>query len=323
MKQKLLLEVKNLKKYYPIKRGLLRRIVGWIRAVDNVSFSLQQGETLGLVGESGCGKTSLAYLILRLIEPQEGSIYFAGQDLTKLSSCQLRSLRKDIQIVFQDPTSSLDPRFTVGEIIQEGLHQVFPKEDKLYFTELTREALKDVGLPHNILSCYPHEFSGGQRQRISIARALVLRPKLLILDEPVSSLDVSIQAQILNLLVDLQQKFGLTYLFIAHNLRVIEYISDRIIVMYLGKIVEMGKTEEICNYPLHPYTRILLSAIPSLESKGKVSKFILKGEPPNSIFLPPGCRFHPRCVYAKEKCKKVEPALVNYNGRLIACHYSL
>jgi len=316
----ILLEVKNLRKYYPIKRGIFYKTVGWIRAVDKISFSLTQGETLGLVGESGCGKTTLAQLILRLIEPDEGSIYFANQELTKLPFRQMRILRKDIQIIFQDPINSLDPRFTVERIVQEGLLQFFPKKDKHQLNDLTKKILQDVGLPEGILDCYPHQFSGGQRQRISIARALVLNPKLLILDEPVSSLDVSIQAQILNLLIDLQREYNLTYLFIAHDLKVVEYISDGIAVMYLGKIVEVAEAKELCQHPLHPYTEALLSAVPGVELKRMVK---LKGEPPNPISPPRGCRFYPRCRYAKKKCSQEEPPFSVYNNHFVACHFPL
>jgi len=323
VENKVLLDIKNLKKYYPVRRGLFYKTVGWIKAVDDVSFFLSEGETLGLVGESGCGKTTLAKTILRLIEPDEGSIYFAGKDLTKLPLNRMRALRKDLQIIFQNPFNSLDPRFTVLRIIREGLLNFIPKKNGKEIIALSKKILKDVGLPKDSIDRYPHEFSGGQRQRISIARSLILNPKLLVLDEPVSSLDVSIQAQVLNLLHALQREFNLTYLFITHDLRVIEYISDKIAVMYLGKIVEIADTSQLYGHPVHPYTEALLSALPTLDPKEKKKRIILKGYPPSPINPPSGCRFHTRCIYAQKKCEVEEPKLILRDSRMVACHFPL
>lgn len=260
----MILEVKNLKKYYPIKRGLLYKTVGQIKAVDGVSFSLESGKTMALVGESGCGKTTTARMIARLIEPDSGSINFLGQDITKVGHEKMRKLRCDLQIIFQDPFNSLDPRFKVSRIIQEGLLALRSVKGKNELFELSRRMLDQVGLPENSLQRFPHEFSGGQRQRISIARSLILNPKLLILDEPVSSLDVSIQAQVINLLLDLQQRFKLSYLFIAHDLNVVKSFSDQVCVMHQGKIVEQAETRDLFNNPSHPYTKLLLSSSPQL-----------------------------------------------------------
>ncbi|MBU0694123.1 MAG: ATP-binding cassette domain-containing protein [Candidatus Omnitrophica bacterium] len=319
----MLLEVRNLKKYYPIKRGLFYKTVGWIKAVDGVSFSVAEGEILGLVGESGCGKTTLAKVILGLIKPDEGDVYFAKEELIRLSSNRMRGLRKDLQIVFQNPLNSLDPRFTVAKIIQEGLVQFMPGKKGKNILSLSRKILTEVGLSENDLSRYPHEFSGGGRQRISIARSLILNPKLIVLDEPVSSLDVSIQAQVLNLLKRLQQELGLTYIFIAHDLRVIECMSDRAAVMYLGKIVEVANPGELSTYPLHPYTQALFSAAPSLDIERKKKRIILKGDVPSALNPPSGCRFHPRCIYAKDRCKEEEPRLIQKDSRFFACHFPL
>jgi len=317
-----ILEVKNLKKYYPVKRGLLQRTTGWVKAVDGVSFSIEKGQTLGLVGESGCGKTTLAKVILRLIEPDEGSIKFAGRELTTLAPDKMRLSRKDLQIVFQNPFNSLDPRFTTAKIIHEGLLNFGSKAEKRRIAELTIKILKEVGLQKESLNRYPHEFSGGQRQRISIARSLILNPQLLVLDEPVSSLDVSIQAQIINLFLGLQEKLGLTYLFIAHDLDVIRRISDKICVMYLGKIIEIAESNSLYSRPRHPYTQALLSAVPVIAAKRK-KRIILKGDVPSPINLPSGCRFHTRCIYAQSKCKTEEPRLLSRDGRLLACHFPL
>jgi oligopeptide/dipeptide ABC transporter ATP-binding protein len=320
---KILLKVNKLKKYYPIRRGLFYKTIGWIKAVDDVSFFIDKGKTLGLVGESGCGKTTLARVILRLIEPDEGSIYFSGQELTKVPLDEMRLLRKDLQIIFQDPFNSLDPRFTVMQIIQEGLLNFITKKNRKEVFELSAQILNDVGLPKDSLYRYPHEFSGGQRQRISIARSLILNPKLLILDEPVSSLDVSIQAQIINLLLRLQEKLGLTYLFISHDLNIIEYLSDRVVVMYLGKIMEIGNSSELYKYPSHTYTEALLSAVPVLETKERKKRILLRGEVPSPINMPSGCVFHTRCIYAKKRCAIEEPKLTQRDESFFACHFPL
>lgn len=320
---RLLLEVKNLKKYYPVKRGLLYKTVGWVKAVDGVSFSVPEGKTMGLVGESGCGKTTIGKIILGLIEPDQGDIYFGGKKLNKDTFRQDKTLRKDLQIVFQNPFDSLDPRFTVAKIIQEGLSNFTLKSNKEENRELIKNILTQTGLPLYSLTQYPHEFSGGQRQRISIARSLIINPKLLVLDEPVSSLDVSIQGQIINLLLGLQNKFGLAYLFVAHDLNVVRRMSDEVCVMYLGKIMETAPVRELYEQPLHPYTEALLSASPVLIFKQKKKKIILKGEIPSPVNPPSGCVFHTRCVYAREKCRVEEPELILKDNRFFACHYPL
>ncbi len=260
-----ILEVRDLKKYYPVKRGILYKTVDWIKAVDGVSFSLERGKTLSLVGESGCGKTTLARAVARLINPDSGSVNFLGHEIAKGSLSQVKQFRRDLQIIFQDPFNSLDPRFTVAKIIEEGLFALHAAKGKAEIAELSAKMLERVGLPLDSLERFPHEFSGGQRQRISIARSLILNPQLLILDEPVSSLDVSVQAQIINLLLELQQRFKLSYLFIAHDLNVVKCLSDEICVMYQGKIVEQAKTEKLFNNPSHPYTKKLLSSSPQLD----------------------------------------------------------
>src|SRR5262245_48140987 len=315
-----LVEAKNLIKYYPVRGGLLYRTVAEVKAVDNVSFSIKQGETFGLVGESGCGKTTVGRTLLRLVPATAGAVTFEGKDVFGLGASALKRLRRDMQIIFQDPYSSLDPRMPVGEIVGEGLlvHGIGSKKER---EERVRETMSRVGLRGQFVRRYPHEFSGGQRQRIGIARALVLRPKFIVCDEPVSALDVSIQSQILNLLRDLQGEFGLTYLFIAHNLAVVKYISDRVGVMYLGKLVEVAETPELFARPLHPYTQALLSALPEPDPTRRAKRIVLTGDVPSPINPPSGCRFHTRCPVAHEMCRQVEPPLaVATSGHVAACH---
>lgn len=316
-----LLEVKDLKKYFPIKGGILSRAVANVLAVDGVSFSLRQGETLGLVGESGCGKTTTGRAILRLVEPTAGQVIFEGVDILKLKKKEIRSVRRQMQLIFQDPFASLNPRMTVASIVGEPLeiHRIAKGKRK---DEMVAELLLKVGLSPDHMRRYPHEFSGGQRQRIGIARAIALKPKLVIGDEPVSALDVSIQAQIINLLQDLQQDFGLSYIIIAHNLSVIKHMCDRIAVMYLGKIVEIGPTEQVVNNPKHPYTEALLSAVPVPDPRFKKERIILKGDVPSPINPPPGCPFHPRCRYAQARCKVEEPMLrALAPNQSASCHF--
>jgi oligopeptide/dipeptide ABC transporter ATP-binding protein len=321
-----LVEVEHVKQYFPIKSGILfDRTVGHVHAVDDVTFELREGETLGLVGESGCGKTTLARTIMRLLEPSEGKISFRGNDISKLRARALRPVRREMQLVFQDPFASLNPRKRVGQIVSAG----FPlkeRRDKKNSGPRVRELLERVGLAPEHANRYPHEFSGGQRQRIGVARALALDPRLILLDEPVSALDVSVQAQIINLLDDLQDDLGLTYLFVAHDLSVVRHVSDRIAVMYLGKIVELAPAEELCSKPIMPYTDALLGAIPIPDPKRnrERERIVLEGEPPNPIDPPSGCRFHPRCPRATDICQRVEPPLTEYsNGHLAACHHPL
>ena len=323
---RMLLEVRNLKKYFPVRRGVLRRVVAHVKAVDGISFFIREGETLGLVGESGCGKTTVGRTILRLIDPTDGSILFYNDnkptDIAKLSNRALKPLRRQMQIIFQDPYSSLNPRMTIGDIVGEPLvvHRVGTAAER---EARVKELLEAVGLNPQYMKRYPHEFSGGQRQRIGIARALALGPKLIICDEPVSALDVSIQAQVLNLLEDLQKEFGLTYLFIAHDLSVVRHISDRVAVMYLGKIVEMAETEELFRNPRHPYTEALLSAVPVPDPDYQRERIILKGDVPSPVNPPSGCYFHPRCPYMQPICKEQEPPFVDIGGEHFAsCHFS-
>ncbi len=313
-----LLEVMDLKKYYPVTGGLLSRHQGDVKAVDGVSFFIKEGETLGLVGESGCGKSTLGRTILRLEEPTEGEIIYCGNDVTQLDKKALRELRREIQIIFQDPQSSLDPRMTVGRSIGEAL-LIHGLGGELERKQKVDEMLVRVGLEGQHATRYPHEFSSGQRQRIGIARALAVEPKLIIADEPVSALDVSVQAQILNLMLDLGQEFGLAYLFIAHDLAVIWEISHRIAVMYLGKIVELAGVKPIFENALHPYTEALLSAIPQVGRKK--ARLLLPGSVPSPLNPPPGCRFHPRCHRVMPVCSQQEPVLKDMGGgHLIACH---
>jgi len=304
-----LLKVEHLKKYYPVKTGVFQRVTGHVQAVDDVSYSVRRGETLGLVGESGCGKTTIGRAILRLTEPTSGSVWFDDQELLKLKGAALKSVRREMQIIFQDPYSSLDPRLRIGDSVMEGLsiHNIGDKRDRY---QMVLDVLHKVGLEEYHSRRYPHEFSGGQRQRIGIARALALKPHFIVCDEPVSALDVSIQSQVLNILKDLQQDLGLTYLFIAHNLGVVEHISDRVAVMYLGKMVEMAQRDELFRNPLHPYTRALMSAIPIPDPKVKRERIILKGDVPSPLNPPSGCRFHPRCPIAVAECAINEPQLV-------------
>ncbi len=318
-----LVEVKNLVKYFPVYEGVLRRHVADVKAVDDVSFTIKQGETLSLVGESGCGKTTVSQTMLRLIEPTSGQAFFRGENIFDASGQELKELRRKIQIIFQDPYTSLDPRISVGEAIGEGLkiHNIGDPKQRF---DLVLSAMKQVGLEDYHANRYPHEFSGGQRQRIGIARALVMIPEFLILDEPVSALDVSIQAQVLNILKDLQTQMGLTYMFVAHNLAVVEHISDRVAVMYLGRIAEIAPRDDLFRLPLHPYTRALMSAIPIPDPAHKPQRTILPGDVPSPLNPPSGCRFHPRCPIARlAHCSVEEPELRELQpGHWVACHYA-
>ena len=315
-----LIEVKNLVKYFPVRGGVLQRVQAWVKAVDDVSFTVRSGETLGLVGESGSGKTTVGRVLLRLEQPTSGQVFFEGADLMQLSDSALKQFRKQMQIIFQDPFSSLDPRTPIGDSIGEGL-RVHGVRNGRQRREQVLEIMKTVGLEEYHARRYPHEFSGGQRQRIGIARALILKPKFLVCDEPVSALDVSIQAQVLNLLRQLQKEFGLTYLFIAHNMSVVEHISDRVAVMYLGKLFEVADRDEMYRNPQHPYTQALMSAIPVPDPDLRRDRIILTGDIPSPLNPPAGCRFHPRCREAVDLCSKEEPPLIDLGGgHLVACH---
>ena len=317
----ILLKVVSLKKHFPIKSGLFSKIRARVHAVDGVSFIVRSGETLGLVGESGCGKTTTGRVILRLLEPTEGEVIFNGKSVFALNKSEIKKFRQEAAIIFQDPYSSLNPRMTVARIVGDPfrIHKLTHSERET--EERVAELLERVGLRSEHLRLYPHEFSGGQRQRIGIARALSLNPKLIIADEPVSALDVSIQAQVLNLLVELQKDFKLTYVFIAHGLRVVEYISNRVAVMYLGRIMELATADDIYNRPRHPYTEALLSAVPMPNPKAKKQRIILQGDVPSPIDPPSGCPFHPRCAYRKNDCKAVDIGLHEISpNHYVACH---
>lgn len=317
-----LLKVEGLKKHFPIMGGVIRKPVGWVKAVDGVSFEVHKGETLGLVGESGCGKTTTGRAIIRLIDPTEGKVQFKQDgNWVDVDGKSIQRLRRDMQIIFQDPYSSLNPRLRVKDIITEPMEAQKVGKNKKERYERAEELLKAVGLSSQHMHRYPHEFSGGQRQRIGIARALALNPKLIVCDEPVSALDVSVQAQVINLLKDLQEQFDLTYLFIAHDLSVVQHISDRVAVMYLGKIVEMASVDELFENPQHPYTEALFSAIPVPDPDSQFKQIILEGDVPSPSNPPSGCYFHPRCPYAKDVCKSQTPELLEVvDGHQVACH---
>ena len=315
-----ILEVQGLKKYFPARKSVFGRALEWIHAVDDISFTLAKGMTLGLVGESGCGKSTAGRTILRLIEADEGRVVFEGNDILKLGPEEMRPLRKNMQLIFQDPFASLNPRLTVSEIIEENLivHSMGSHSER---RENIKRVLARVGIRPDMMDRYPHEFSGGQRQRIGIARALVLNPKLIIADEPVSALDVSIQAQVMNLMVEIQEEFGIAYLTIAHDLSVVEYLSDQVAVMYVGKLVELASDRDIYASPKHPYTRFLLASIPTLDPDKKVKRSLLEGEVPSAISPPPGCRFEPRCPERIDGCARTTPVITEVaDGHWVACH---
>ncbi len=322
-----LVQVRDLKKYFPIRRGVLRRTVGHIKAVDGISFDIYQGETLGLVGESGCGKSTAGRTILQLEEPTAGTVQFADRELTEMSRTDVRKARRHMQMIFQDPYASLNPRMTVGNIISEPL-TIHGLGDSAARKERVQELLRVVGLNPYFVNRYPHEFSGGQRQRIGVARALATNPSFIVADEPISALDVSIQAQVVNMLDDLKQELGLTYLFIAHDLSMVRYISDRVSVMYLGRIVELSSRNEVYDHPLHPYTQALLSAIPvpDPDKEAKRQRIILEGDVPSPANPPSGCRFHPRCAYATDVCREVDPEFRDMGTaavpHMVACHHA-
>ena len=323
-----ILNVSHLSKTFPIKRNIAeiarKKEQKYVRAVEDVTFSIRKGDTLGLVGESGCGKSTLSKTLIRLYKPDDGKIMFDQYgDLALKEGAALTKARRDIQMVYQDPYSSLNPKMTIRQMFYEilSVHHICPKEE---FEKKTIEILDMVGMPSYALDRYPSAFSGGQRQRIGIARALILNPALLIADEPVSALDMSIQAQIINLLMDLKAKLNLTMLFISHDLRVVQYLSDRVMVMYLGRVVEMGSAEELFQHPAHPYTQILIQAAPVIDTKHKEREYEIRGETPSPIDIPKGCAFHPRCPFATEKCRTAEPVMTeDANGRMVKCHYPL
>ena len=317
-----LLEVKNLVKYFPVRGGVFSRVRNYVKAVDGISFAVKPGETLGLVGESGCGKSTAGRSILRLIEPTSGEINFEGEDICELSNEELRKRRRQMQIIFQDPYASLNPRMTIGSIVGEPLtiHKVAKGQER---KDRVEQLLHRVGLRPEHIRRYPHEFSGGQRQRIGLARALALNPKLIIGDEPVSALDVSIQAQVINLLEDLQKDLGIAYVMIAHDLAVVQHVSDRIAVMYLGKIVELAEADELVSSPKHPYTEALLSAVPVPDPTVKTERILLKGDVPSPVNPPSGCRFHTRCPYKEDICEQEEPPMLEMSpAHTVACHLS-
>lgn len=321
--RKVILEVRNLKKYFPITQGMLRKVVGNVKAVDDVSFDIYEGETLGIVGESGCGKWTLGRTILKLLEPTSGSVHYKGKSIFDIPADELKELRKEMQIIFQDPYSSLNPRMNVSSIVSEGLteHNIYKKGKEL--DEYITEVIRRCGLAKYHMNRFPHEFSGGQRQRIGIARALALNPSFIIADEPVSALDVSIQSQIINLLTDLQQEHGFSYMFISHDLSVVRYISHRVGVMYLGTMMELAPREELFSNPMHPYTQALLSAIPLPDPKVKRKRILLQGDIPSPANPPSGCKFHTRCLYKKDRCEVEVPQWRDLGGEhFVSCHFA-